>query len=114
MNELEIFANQFKAWKGNRRHVQYPKLFWDKIRELTKSFSIDSIAQACEVSAKYLGYKIPKEPTNLTFTQVQVASIPSQVVIEFVNHNSCPMTIRFQANHEQLTDMILALSKGAS
>jgi hypothetical protein len=114
MNELEIFANQFKEWRGNRQHIQYPKSFWDKARELSKHFSIVSIAKACGINPNYLRYKLPAKPKPLSFTQVQVASSQSQVAIEFINSNSCTMTVRFQADHMQLTQMLLSLSGRAS
>lgn len=109
MTDLDTLAQKLKEWRGNRRHYRYPKAFWDEIRELAKSLPIPSIAKACNISPHYLRSKL-LDPQPLTFTKVQIASSPSQVAIEFVDSNSHAMTVRFQADHEQLIRIITSLS----
>lgn len=113
MTDLETFAQKLKEWRGNRRYYRYPKVFWDEIRVLAKHLPITSIAKACNINPYYLRSKLI-DPQPLMFTQVQVTSVPSQVAIEFVNSNSHAMTVRFQADHEQLIRIITSLSIGGS
>lgn len=110
MSDLEAFANKFKAWRGDRRHCQYPKHFWDKIRSLARHYSIPIIAQAINVNPSYLKLKLVARKKRLTLIPLEVTSLPLQASIEFTNHRSHSMTVRFQANHEQLVNMILSLS----
>jgi hypothetical protein len=113
MTCLESLASKFKEWRGDRRHYRYPKSFWDEVRELAKREPISAIAEACGITPHYLKNKILKEPRAVTFAQVQMTSLPSQAVIEFADGSSRPMTIRFQADHEQLVSMIRSLSVGS-
>jgi hypothetical protein len=111
MTDLETLAQKLKEWRGNRRHYRYPKAFWDEIRVLAKHLPIPAIAKACNISPYYLRSKL-LDSQPLTFAKVQVSSTPSQVAIEFVNSNAHAMTVRFQADHEQLIRIITSLSAG--
>lgn len=116
MNQLEKFSNEFKAWRKNRRHLRYPEHFWDEIRKLANEWPIEEIAATCEINLSYMKYKLLKgpKPKSLTFAKVQIATFQSQVAIEFVDCNSRPMTVRFQADHEQLACIIQSLSRQRS
>jgi hypothetical protein len=113
MSDLETFSNKFKAWRGNRRHYKYPKHFWDEIRILAKHYPITAISQAINVNPSYLKLKLGIRKKQFTFVPLEVTSIPLQASIEFTNHGCHPVTVRFQASHEQLVNMILSLSGGS-
>ena len=110
MFDLEAFAEKFKAWRGDRRHRQYPKHFWDEIRNLAKLYPVPIIAQTINVNPFYLKFKLGSKKKKLTFIPLKVSSNSLQATIEFTNHHSRSMIVRFQANHEQLVNMILSLA----
>jgi hypothetical protein len=112
MSDLETFANKFKAWRGDRRYRQYPEHFWDEIRNLVKHYPVAVIAQAININPSYLKFKLGAGKKRLKLIPLQITSAPFQASIEFTNHNCRPITVRFQANHEQLVNMILSLSDG--
>ena len=110
MSDLNTFANKFNEWRGNRRYYRYPEQFWDEIRQLTKHYSIIDIAKALNISRQYLRSKLQNESKPLTFAPVVVTSFPSSVSIEFTDSACRAMTVRFEASHEQLVNMIQSLS----
>lgn len=110
MPDLEVLAKKFKEWRGDRRHYRYPQHFWDDIGLLVKHYPLPVIAKAFGINYQYLRKKFDNDSESLTFVPVTVTSSTSPVSIEFVDRNSCLMTIRFQANSEQLIHMIQSLS----
>jgi hypothetical protein len=118
MTDLEILADKFKKWRGSRRRAHYPESFWDEIRKLAEHHSISSIAESCAINPCYLRQKLLKNSKQMTFAHVQLVLPPpqvaSQVAIELSESNRCLITVRFQADYEQLTRIILSLSERAS
>ena len=114
MSDLDTFANKFRKWRGDRRYCKYPKYFWDEIRQLASHYPILAIAQALNISPQYIKIRLKKESGQLTFAPLKVVSFPAPVSIEFTDSSSRPMTVRFEASHEQLVNMILSLSGSAS
>jgi hypothetical protein len=108
MLDIDILAQKFKEWRGNRRYYRYPTHLWDHIQRLADHHSIPVIAKAFGINAQYLRKKLDKNSKSITFTPVTVISPP--VSIEFFDRHSRLITIRFQANSEQLIYMIQSLS----
>src|SRR5262249_48049601 len=106
MQDLKIFATQFKEWRGNKHHRRYPQSFWEQIRQFTKSYSLAVIAQMLDISLPYLRLKLQQNSKSLKFATLKVSSCTLPISIEFIDRNSCPMTVRCQVNQEQLADMI--------
>ena len=106
---LDVFAKQFKAWRGDRRHVPYPKQFWENIHQLSKKYSIHDIAQALEINASFLRDRLRNKPHK--FAPVHLKTFYSIATLEFFTVLSeRPIVVRFQSDHEQLVQLILALS----
>ena len=106
MKDLEKSAQEFRAWRGERSHRHYPKRFWDEIKKFTKKYPLDVIASTYNINFHYLQQKFPKKPKSIAFTSVEIVSFPAPVSIEFTNPNSSTMTVRFQANHNEIVDII--------
>lgn len=111
MQDLETFASQFKEWRGNKYHRRYPKSFWEQIRQFAKNYSLAVIAQMLGISLPYLRLKLQQNSKSLKFATLNVSSCALPISIEFIDRNSCPMTVRCQVNQEQLAAMILSLSR---
>jgi hypothetical protein len=110
MDNLEALANQFKEWRKSRRHHRYPKQFWEEILQLAEYYPICVIAKALNINASYLRQRLRQNQIKLSFAPVTV-TMPSVVSIEFTNQNSCFMSVRFQATHGELVNMILSLAR---
>jgi len=113
MENIETFALKFKSWRGNRRYYRYPKHFWDEIQQLATLYPPSTIARTLNINLPYLRQKLSKSPGKLTFAPLKITSSLVPASIEFVDRHSQVMTIRFQADFEQLTHMILSLSGDA-
>lgn len=109
MNDLEAIANKFNECRIGCLRYRYPKALWDEIQQITEHYPIAVIAKAIHISPQYIRKKIGANPPQLTLSPIKVASFPSEVSI-FTDHNFKNMTIRFQANHEQLIHLIRTLS----
>lgn len=109
MHDLQVISAKFKEWRGNRRYHRYPKHFWDEIQKLSQYYSIPAIANAFGINVQYLRKKI-LNAQELTFAPLKVASMPSTISIEFIDRNSREMTVRFQADFDQLIHIIQSLS----
>lgn len=107
MTDLEAAANKFKEWRGDRRHLRYPKHFWDQIKEFAKQYQLPLIASAYGINIGYLRQKISNNE-SINFATVDIISTP--VSIEFIDCHSQPMIVRLQANHDQVIQIILSLS----
>lgn len=110
MSDLEILAKKFKEWRGDRRYYRYSKHFWDEIKQLAKHHPTSAIAEAFGINHQYLQKKLGQDSQSLTFASVTVTSCIHPISIEFIDQNSRLMTIRFQADSEQLIHMIQSLS----
>jgi hypothetical protein len=110
MEDLDILANKFKEWRGNRRHCQYPKQFWDEIQLVSQNYPIPVIAKALNISASYLRHKLVNSPKPLTFAPVNVTSFSPSVSIEFTDSCCRVMKVKFEATPDQLVNMIQALA----
>ncbi len=109
MNSIDELARKFKEWRGSRRQCRFPKAFWDDIRQLSTHHTLKIISKKFGISEQYIRRKL-KNPQQVKFAQVKVASQPSAVTIEFSDNNLRPMTVRFQANHDELVRVILTLT----
>jgi hypothetical protein len=106
---LENLAKNFKAWKGNRHHLAYPKQFWEEIKLLSEHHSISDIAQALDINAGFLRQKLQKKTQK--FAPVHLKTFYSIVSLDFFTALSDrAMTVRFQSDHEQLVLLIASLS----
>jgi hypothetical protein len=112
MKDLEIFADKFKRWRGNRRYLRYPSHFWKEIERFIRHYDIKVIANAVGINPSYLRNRIrkDKQSKSITFTPLQVSSLPFAASIEFVDRSDKPMTIRFQADSRELIQIIRSLS----
>lgn len=110
MEDLDILANKFKEWRGNRRHNKYPKLYWDEIQRLSQHHPIPIIAKALNISASYIRQKLFKCSKQLDFAPINITEFSSSASIEFTDFNFRIMKVQFEATHEQLINMIYALS----
>jgi hypothetical protein len=112
MDDLNTFADKFKKWRGNRRHLRYPSDFWEEIQCFIQHYGIQIVANAIKVNPSYLRHKIRKSKKSqaITFTPLKVSSLPFNASIEFIDRTSRPMIIRFQSNSNQLIQMIRSLS----
>lgn len=110
MTDLEIAANKFKEWRGDRRHYRYPKHFWDQIRDFANHYPLPVIASSYDINVGYLRHKISKNTDSITFAPLNITSSQSSVSIEFADRNSQAMTVRLQASHDELIRIILSLS----
>lgn len=106
---LETLAQNFKAWRGNNHHLAYPKQFWKDIIFLSKSHSISDIAQALGINEAFLRQKLKKKSHK--FAPVHLKTFYSIASLDFFTAlNERAMTVRFQADHEQLVHLIATLS----
>jgi hypothetical protein len=110
MDDLHSAAEKFKEWRGSKRHYRYPEYFWDQIKQFSKKYPLDLIADSFGISLHYLRIKFPNPPPFLTFQSLKIVSPPSAVSIEFMA-NSQPMTVRLNATPEELVKIILSLSE---
>lgn len=112
MDNLEAFADKFKQWRGNRRYLRYPPHFWEEIQSFIDQYDIERVAKAIHVNSSYLRHKIRKnkQSQSITFAPLQVISLPQAASIEFIDKNSKPLILRFQADCNQLIQIIHSLS----
>jgi hypothetical protein len=107
---LDTLAQNFKAWRGSSRHRAYPKQFWEDINLLSQHHSISDIAKALDINEVFLRQKMKKKAFK--FAPVQLKSFYSIVALDFfTDYSDRAMTVRFQADHEQLVNLIASLSK---
>jgi hypothetical protein len=111
MEDLEIFAIQFKQWRGDSKYLRYPSHFWEQIKRFIQHYGIKVVAETIGVNPSYLRHKVRNEKQSepITFAPLQITSFPCEASIEFVDKNARPMTIRFQADSNQLVQMIGSL-----
>lgn len=111
MEDLEVFAVKFKEWRGDRRYLRYPAHFWEEIKHLIHHYDVEVVAKTIGVNSSYLRHKFhkKKQSKSITFAPVQVTSFPCTASIEFIDKNARPMTVRFQTDANQLTQMIDSL-----
>lgn len=112
MDDLKVFADKFKQWRGNRRYLRYPSDFWEEIQCFIHHYDIEMVANAIGVNPSYLRHKIRKaeKSQEITFAPLKVNSLPFTASVEFIDRNAKPMTIRFQADSRELIQMIRSLS----
>ncbi len=60
MEDLEVFADKFKQWRGDRRYLRYPSHFWEGIQRFIHHYDIKTVADAVGVNPSYLRHKIHK------------------------------------------------------
>lgn len=106
---LDTLAQNFKAWRGSCRHRAYPKQFWEDINLLSKDYAISDIAKALGINVAFLRQKLKNKAHK--FAPVHLKSFYSIVALDFFTPcNERPITVRFQSDHDQLVQLIIALS----
>ena len=108
MASIDDLARKFKEWRGPRRQCRFPEALWDDIKQLSTHHSLAVISKTFGISEQYIRRKL-KDPQQVKFTEVKLASQPATVAIEFVDNNHRAMTVRFHANHDELIRVILSL-----
>ena len=109
MTDLESFANQFKAWKGKRRHVRYPKKIWEDIQFLAKKYPLVDIAKAYGIPLPYLRKKVSSSSNPMQFARVEVQSQSLSASVEFLDSRERPVTIRLHTSPCQIVHIIRSL-----
>lgn len=112
MPNLEALAIKFKEYRGDRRYCRYPQHLWEEAHQLSKHHPVSVIAKALRVKPCLIKNQLLKFSNHLMFTPVEITSHSFQVSIELIDSNCRPITVRFQANHSQLLDMVKSLSCG--
>ena len=76
MNSIDEIASKFKEWRGSLRY-SFPKAFWDEIQQLSTHYTIAVISKKFGISEQYIRNKNPQQ---VNFAPVKVASFPSEVI----------------------------------
>lgn len=115
MSDLEALACKFKEWRGHRRYQPYPQHLWEEISRLVKIHPLSTVADALGINPAYLRYKFNKKPQKqISFVPVEINSFPLPISIEINDKNHKPLIVRFQADHQQLINIISSLLESSS
>jgi len=113
--ELNLIAQEFISYKGNKRYVKYPQILWDKAVQLCQSYSITKVADSLKISKRALEKHICirkfAKDTSPSFIPIEINRQP---VIQLHVHGAISLSIDFDSSIEDLAKLVLALQGGAS
>lgn len=109
---LNIVAEKFIQYRGNRTKVKYPDYLWKEAFELCRSNTIEKVADALGINSVYLDRKFQSFGNPIRFAQVKIDSLSKSenTVLEFIASNGSPMKLSFTGGLVQLTELIQALT----
>ena len=111
-NRLELVADKFQAYKGDKSRARYPEFLWNEVVPLTQVYSIKRIASALNINPNYLGRKLKLLASKVSFAQIHLLEKPA---IQSVCFESCSsggklMKIHFQADCQEIFSFIRDLT----
>jgi hypothetical protein len=113
--ELNLLAQEFISYKGNKRYVKYPKILWDKAVQLCQSYSITEVAESLKICKRALEDHIHirtfAKETSPSFIPIEINRHPA---IQLHVHGAVSLTIDFDRPMEDLAKLVLALQRGSS
>ena len=104
--------HRIRAQKQGRR-IRFPKELWQKVFDLTTTFSVDEIASALAISPQYLRKRLNTRPKiTIGFAQAQVLNKSHSLIEVTIRQQEHPVTLRWTGRIKELPILIGKLFRG--
>jgi hypothetical protein len=112
--ELDLLAEEFISYKGNKRYTHYPLALWDRAVQLSQNHSLTEIAGALKISKRALENHIHNKRQNKKISSSFIpVAISQQGAIQLHIEGVVPLKIDFDKSVEDLAKFVLALQGGS-